>query len=226
MMSNIILKWTRIHGIGMLLTIIPLVLFNNLAIQLIFVSLSFLTLFYFNRNLLKSHKPYGGYANIITGTRLIILLAVGIFRKYPSNEIIIILLVFTLILDGFDGYFARKYGTSSDFGAHFDMETDAFFISLLCSIIYSRSLLPVWILIPGFMRYAYVVFISIKGWSNISEPKSQHARVIAIIVFISLFTPLFLDKSIYLPLTAGATVLLIFSFMVSFILLRRKVLNQ
>ncbi|MBM7516183.1 CDP-alcohol phosphatidyltransferase family protein [Nocardioides nitrophenolicus] len=64
-----------------------------------------------------------------------------------------------LALDALDGYVARRTGTSSAFGARFDMETDAFLIAVLSVHVAPR--LGWWVLAIGAMRYAYVL----AGWA-------------------------------------------------------------
>ncbi len=221
--TDFILRWNRIHGLGMALMAFSLIAFNNVTLLVLWSLVSFGYYIVKHHSLLRSYNPYGGVANIITFIRLLLLILLSFFRRYPSNLTIISILIFILILDGFDGYFARKYKTSSEFGAHFDMETDAFFIALLTSILYSRGLVPVWILIPGFLRYFYVLLLSIIGWDHIQEPKSNHARIIAILVFSALFTPQVLSKTVYLPITAFASILLIISFGISFVLFYKHV---
>lgn len=220
-----LLNWSRVHGIGMALMVVPTIMFSSVSALLIWTVCSFAYILFSHHSLFKLYSPYGGYANYVTLLRLVILLMVGFFMDYLDNYLIIAILVFVLILDGFDGYLARKFKTHSELGGSFDMETDAFFIVLLSVIIYSRGLVSWWILIPGFLRYFYVVLMAILGWDKVAEPRSNHARIIAIIVFISMFSPLLLPREFYIPITVSGTVLLIISFAWSFILLRRKMIN-
>lgn len=58
--------------------------------------------------------------------------------------------------DLFDGYVARRFGTTR-FGALWDMENDAFFIFALSVLVYLWFGIGGWILIVGVLRYAYVL---------------------------------------------------------------------
>ena len=59
----------------------------------------------------------------------------------------------TLLLDGTDGWAARRQGLSSAFGARFDMETDAFAIAVLAVTAVKVGAVPCWVLAIGGMRY-------------------------------------------------------------------------
>ena len=43
-------------------------------------------------------------------------------------------------LDGLDGFIARKYKQTSEFGAYFDMETDAFYVFLYTIILFEKGI--------------------------------------------------------------------------------------
>ena len=62
----------------------------------------------------------------------------------------------TLLLDGTDGWAARRQGLSSAFGARFDMEADAFAIAVLAIIAVKAAAVPYWVLTIGAMRYVYL----------------------------------------------------------------------
>lgn len=62
----------------------------------------------------------------------------------------------TLCMDGLDGYLARKHGLSSDFGARFDMETDALLALIITLFLWQSGKVGVWVLSLGLMRYAFL----------------------------------------------------------------------
>jgi len=62
-----------------------------------------------------------------------------------------------LLLDGADGWAARRQGLASAFGARFDMETDAFAIAVLAVAVVNAATVPPWVLAIGAMRYLYLV---------------------------------------------------------------------
>jgi phosphatidylglycerophosphate synthase len=61
-----------------------------------------------------------------------------------------------LLLDGADGWAARRQGLASAFGARFDMETDAFAIAVLAVAVAKAAAVPSWVLAIGAMRYLYI----------------------------------------------------------------------
>ncbi len=61
-----------------------------------------------------------------------------------------------MLLDGVDGWVARRTRTSSNFGALFDMETDAFLMLVLSTLVWAEGRAGVWVLMIGAMRYLFV----------------------------------------------------------------------
>lgn len=61
-----------------------------------------------------------------------------------------------LLLDGADGWAARRQGLASAFGARFDMEVDAFAILVLATIVAKAHAVPYWVLAIGTLRYFYL----------------------------------------------------------------------
>jgi phosphatidylglycerophosphate synthase len=61
-----------------------------------------------------------------------------------------------LLLDGSDGWAARRQGLASAFGARFDMEIDAFAIAVLAVTAVQADTAPCWVLAIGAMRYLYL----------------------------------------------------------------------
>lgn len=61
-----------------------------------------------------------------------------------------------LLLDGADGWAARRQRLASAFGARFDMEVDAFAILVLAVTVVKAQAVPGWVLAIGAMRYLYL----------------------------------------------------------------------
>jgi len=59
-------------------------------------------------------------------------------------------------LDGLDGWLARRAGLASEFGARFDMETDALLILVLSILVWQHDKAGAWVLGCGLMRYAFM----------------------------------------------------------------------
>lgn len=147
-------------------------------------------------------SPVGrfGTANAITAVRLLIALSLALL----PNEYVVpwagwaTLAFFTL--DGIDGWFARREGTASDFGAAFDMETDALMVAVttLCAV--RVELVGPWILLVGALRYAHVIASSLRPAPP--EPKRRGARW----AFSALMTGLCAALAFPNPLTVAVLV--------------------
>ena len=106
--------------------------------------------------------PHGalGWANRVTLFRgVLIALVAGALANDTFTEAIwlwLIVATIALLLDGVDGWIARRTQSSTSFGARFDMELDALLILLLCiGLIQEKSLGP-WVLLIGMMRYLFI----------------------------------------------------------------------
>ncbi|MBL4719765.1 MAG: CDP-alcohol phosphatidyltransferase family protein [Alphaproteobacteria bacterium] len=107
-----------------------------------------------------------GLANRITWARLTMtaLLAGCAVETAPFNDsawwTITLFACAALILDGVDGFVARRRNEISAFGARFDMETDAALILVLAMLCWQSGKIGPWVLIIGAMRYVFVA----AGW--------------------------------------------------------------
>lgn len=101
-----------------------------------------------------------GWANRVTLVRAVLValvaggLAAGAFTQVIWQWLLIAVLA--LLLDGVDGWVARRTQSHSVFGARFDMELDALLIMLLCIGLLLESMAP-WVLLIGGMRYLFVI---------------------------------------------------------------------
>lgn len=64
------------------------------------------------------------------------------------------------VLDGVDGWLAHRLGLASEFGARFDMETDALLILALSVLVWQHDKAGAWVIASGLMRHAFVA----AGW--------------------------------------------------------------
>lgn len=152
-----------------------------------------------------------GTANSITAVR-IGLLALLPPATSAGSAYLIGLSLMILALDGLDGWLARHYTLSSEFGSYFDKETDALFLLLLCSLATFRGPLGDWILAAGLLRYAFVVLLFILPTPKKSESRSTWARYIYSGMIVALLVSFLPYPAIYRPLIVGATAALVLSF--------------
>jgi phosphatidylglycerophosphate synthase len=103
----------------------------------------------------------------------------------PANVAAVVgLAVVALILDGVDGWVARRTGTASALGARFDMEVDAFLILVLSAYV-AQSVGP-WVLAIGAARYAVWAACWVLPWMRTPVPPRYWRKPVAAIQGIVL----------------------------------------
>jgi phosphatidylglycerophosphate synthase len=113
---------------------------------------------------LAAHHPHPrlGAANRITLVRAAIacLIAARAVEPAPLGAperwLLAAIAAAALMLDGADGWAARRQGLASAFGARFDLEVDAFAILVLAVTVVKAQAVPYWVLAIGGMRYLYL----------------------------------------------------------------------
>ena len=76
--------------------------------------------------------------------------------------LIVVALALSGLSDFFDGYLARRHG-STDFGAIWDMENDVVFTFALAFLVHSRFGIGSWIMTIGVFRYIYFLLFRFPG---------------------------------------------------------------
>ena len=139
------------------------------------------------------HQRFG-YANTITAARAalaclagaIALCADGFLRNGPLVIFLIGLATVALVLDGLDGFLARRFGEVSDFGARFDMETDAFLILVLSLAAVTLNKAGPWVLAIGLMRYAFIAGQWLVPRLKAPLPPSFRRKLICVLQVVAL----------------------------------------
>ncbi len=108
-----------------------------------------------------------------------------------------------LVLDAVDGRVARRTGTSSSFGARFDMEVDAFLI-LVLSVGVAHTV-GGWVLLIGAARYVLAGAAVAVPWLRGSVPPRPWCKVVAAVQGVTLTVAL----SGVLPRLGGIALLLV-----------------
>ncbi|MDH4063744.1 MAG: CDP-alcohol phosphatidyltransferase family protein [Acidobacteriota bacterium] len=138
--------------------------------------------------------PRFGSANVVTTLRLVLVSLIAALAMAPGTAraawLAVVVTALVAILDGVDGWLARRSGLASQFGARFDMETDALLILMLSVLVWSFDKAGWWVLACGWMRYAFVA----AGWGLpwMSRPLSPTVRgkAVAVLQFVGLATAL------------------------------------
>lgn len=123
-----------------------------------------------------------GPADWVTLTRATLVgcvaaLTADSFQRREPVEVLVAIGVVALVLDALDGQVARRTGTTSDLGARFDMEIDAFLI-LVLSVYVARSM-GAWVLAIGTMRYAFAAATWALHWMRQPLPERYWRKVVA-----------------------------------------------
>jgi len=118
-----------------------------------------------------------GWANAVTAARVGIVWAFAVRLRSAPDELLALIVLGLFALDGLDGYLARRLGTTSEFGALFDMEADAYFVLVVELVLYQRGYLGMWILATGVLRYVYVLVRAFVPARRPDVPRSRFGRL-------------------------------------------------
>ena len=131
-----------------------------------------------------------GAANYLTTVRvgLMALMAglVGEPGSAPLLWLAVGAVVLAAVLDGADGWLARRSGMASAFGARFDMETDAALIGVLSILVWQHEKAGAWVLMCGLMRYAFVAAGWLFPWLARPLRPTRRGKTVAIAQYIGL----------------------------------------
>lgn len=130
-----------------------------------------------------------GPADLVTLARASLVCAVTALVAVPmpgreTETLLVPLTVVALLLDAVDGRVARATGTSSAFGARFDMEVDAFLILVLS--VHVAPAYGWWVLAIGAARYAYGAAGRVWPWLLGPLPPRYWRKVVAAVQGIVL----------------------------------------
>jgi phosphatidylglycerophosphate synthase len=121
-----------------------------------------------------------------------------------------------LVLDGVDGWVARRSRMASAYGRHLDMNFDTVMMGILALLAWQGGKAGPWVLAIGLARYIFVAAGWVWPWLNAELPLSQRRRVICVVQIAALLvclTPLMVPPVSSLA-AAAALGLLLFSFAV------------
>ncbi|MFK8103378.1 MAG: CDP-alcohol phosphatidyltransferase family protein [Saprospiraceae bacterium] len=204
--------WNYYHALVLALSSLGICLGIGLQLSVGVAVISFAYFIALHWTWMKQQRPFGGFAFWLTFLRLVLILILAWhFASWEPMVIFWIALV-AMLADGVDGWLARHFQTESDFGAYLDMESDAFFVCTMSTILYLNHYFGAWILAIGFLRYAYVLLIYLLRQDHKKEGPNRYATPIAGFLFISLLTPFVLEASWYEPIVGLASALVCLSF--------------
>lgn len=160
-------------------------------------------------------KYWGGVPNVVTLFRLVLLFAAPFIMNDRLN--IAVLGTAFVMLDGVDGFLARRLDQITDFGGVLDMEADAFFCLMFSLLIGLEHPEMQWVLVAGCMRYFYKIITTVWNREAFAEEKQKYARIFAGCYFVSLVLFFYVDFSFGEYIIAIGNGLVLFSFLISFL---------
>jgi phosphatidylglycerophosphate synthase len=174
---------------------------------------------------LPKHHPFSsfGAANQVTlGRGALVALLAGLIGEAADSALpALVTAVATgiAVLDGVDGWLARRTSRSSAFGARFDMETDALLIMVLAILAWQFGKAGIWVLGSGALRYVFIAAGRAVPALRQPLPPSQRRKVLAVAQVVALIVTVapFVPAAVSAPVAAIALGALTVSFLVDIV---------
>ena len=179
---------------------------------------------------LPAHHPFRsiGPANLATAARgVLVALLAALVGEQASGAVQYVALAVgavAAILDGLDGWLARRSNMASRFGARFDMETDALLILTLAVLAWQFRKAEIWVLLSGVLRYAFVLASVGLPWLRAPLPPSFRRKTVAVLQTVALLVVIapFVPRAASAPIAALALLALALSFLTDVVWLKRE----
>lgn len=167
---------------------------------------------------LQRDYPYDhlGLCNVVTLARLALTMALvaPLASGGGTSWFVFVVATVALTLDGVDGWFARRQGYASEFGARFDMEVDsllAFILALNAALAGGAGTAAI---VLGLPRYIFVAAAWAAPWMRRNVPERFSRKVVCVAqlgALIALQAPI-LPGGIAQALVPAVAALLVWSF--------------
>ena len=166
------------------------------------------------------HRDYPhdrlGLCNYVTLMRLVLVCAllVPLLAGSEPSWAFFGLAVLALLLDGLDGWLARRHGLVSTFGARFDVEVDSAFALVLALNVAVTTEVGVWAVLLGLPRYVFGGAGLVLPWMRRDLPERFSRKVVCVLqlaVLIAMQAPILPSMAAVL-LVPVVAVALIWSF--------------
>ena len=192
------------------------------ALYAVKAPLAFAAMMLLSLGYLQQHHPFArfGSANQITTARALLVALLVCLIGEPAVPALAASAatasIVVTLLDGVDGWLARRHRIASDFGARFDMEIDALLILALSVLAWQFGKAGAWVVICGGLRYLFVVAGAIWPWLRAPLQPSRRRQTICVvqIVALTLVVVPFVPPAVSAPLAAIALAALLYSFLV------------
>jgi phosphatidylglycerophosphate synthase len=134
--------------------------------------------------------PRFGPANQVTALRalLVAFVAAGIGEAPAPSAAATAVAASTIatVLDGADGWLARRTRMESSFGARFDTEVDALLIQVLAVLAWRWGKAGPWVLVSGLLRYLFLLSGWLWPWMHRRLQPTARGKAICILQIVTL----------------------------------------
>ena len=131
-----------------------------------------------------------GPANQITFVRAVLVAGLAVYLKQPATPTaasrIVIIAIVAALLDGLDGWVARRTRTVSAFGSRFDMETDAALILVLAILAWQYGKAGPWVVLSGLLRYIFVAAGWLRPWMRAPLASTLRGKIVCVVQIVAL----------------------------------------
>jgi phosphatidylglycerophosphate synthase len=120
------------------------------------------------------------------------------------------------IMDGVDGWMARRSRMASRFGARFDMEIDALLILALAILTWQQGKAGAWVVLSGLLRYGFMAVGWLLPRMRRPLPDSRRRQAICVVQVAALIIALepFVTPPASALIASAALAALVYSFAV------------
>ena len=169
-----------------------------------------------------------GPANQVTLLRAVLVAGLASLVGQPATPAVawraVYIAIVASVLDGVDGWVARRTGTVSAFGTRFDMETDAALILVLAILVWQYGKAGPWVLLSGLLRYVFVAAGWLWPWMRSPLASTLRAKIICVVQIVALIVAM--APTIAPPassvVSAVGLLALCYSFLIDTLRLRRQ----
>jgi phosphatidylglycerophosphate synthase len=139
---------------------------------------------------LRRDYPHGaiGLCNLVTVARLALTSALiaALLAPHPAPWGVFAVAVIAFLLDGVDGWLARREGYASAFGARFDVEVDALLALTLALFAAIHGGVGAYVILLGLPRYLFVAAQVPFQWLNAPLPERFSRKVVCVLQIAAL----------------------------------------
>lgn len=141
---------------------------------------------------LRGRHPYArfGPANQLTTARAVLVVLVASLLGEPGRPPVAVTAAVAglcaTVMDGVDGWLARRTSMASGFGARFDTEIDALLVQALALLAWRYGKAGSWVLLSGLIRYAFVAAGRLWTWLRTPLVPTRRGRVICVVQIVAL----------------------------------------